>query len=125
MGPFVADVPSPIRRFWPFFIQRTPKPRLPTVSDIIKAGDKGILTSAMFEWIPYNRHHVSWRPVYEACFEEWLWRKQAPFEHLENYDRRTRKYLDHIQETVAEKIWRKKTNIKWSLLSQVRVMPAV
>jgi len=77
MGLFVAKVPSWGWWFLPFFLPfypgRTAKPRVPTVSALIKAGDAGVFTSSMFDYMRHNPQTVSWRSLYEAYFYERAW----------------------------------------------------
>ncbi|EPS26533.1 hypothetical protein PDE_01470 [Penicillium oxalicum 114-2] len=37
---------------------------------MIKAGDEGVFTSSVFNWISRRQAQVSWRPLYEAVFRE-------------------------------------------------------
>ncbi|KAK0761677.1 hypothetical protein N5P37_005659 [Trichoderma harzianum] len=111
MGVFVAQTPGRCREFlWPCCFGRVPKPRLPTVTALLKAGDEGRFTSAMFEWIPNNRRHVTWRPLYEAFFEEILWAHWCPSNgsfakpNLNEFDKSSRKYIENILEDAAQNL---------------------
>ncbi|PKK44899.1 hypothetical protein CI102_11874 [Trichoderma harzianum] len=126
MGCFVADIPGERRRLWPFFIGKTPKPRLPTVSSIMRAGDYGVFTSAMFEWVPYNRRHVTWRPLYEAFFEECIWAQEWPVKsctpqwNLEGLDLRSIRYVTQILDAAKEKVWSKMYRPKFQCIAHIQ-----
>ncbi|KAJ5319955.1 hypothetical protein N7508_000238 [Penicillium antarcticum] len=70
MGYFYPEVPSRKRQIFPFFIKDSKIPTIPTVAWIMKAGDEGVFTSSMFNWITRRQAQVSWRPLYESLFRE-------------------------------------------------------
>ena len=77
MGYFEVEMPSFLTRYlFPFWIAQRKAPKVPTISGLIKAGDEGIYTSAMFDWTPPNYDRVSWKPLYQAFFQElWWWKR--------------------------------------------------
>jgi hypothetical protein len=72
MGYFVAKSPSHLS-VWPIVQRKAEPPRLPTVFALIEAGDLGLFSSSMFSSMPADYSRVSWRPVYEAFFREYVW----------------------------------------------------
>lgn len=78
MGPFVARFSRWWQRVFLFIFPipcKVPVPHLPTITALIKAGDDGLYTSALFDGIEANYQQVSWKPLYEAFFHELLWRQ--------------------------------------------------
>jgi len=74
---YFAAVPSMrVRLGWilaPIHGWRVSVPEVPAFGDIISAGDKGAFTSAMIAGIERGHFYVSWRPIYEAFFQEQVW----------------------------------------------------
>jgi hypothetical protein len=74
MGYFVAKLCCKwFYRLRPVRIPKVPPPRLPTITALIEAGDEGWFTSAIFNSISPNHAEVSWKPLYEAFFCEYIW----------------------------------------------------
>lgn len=77
MGYFVAWSPL-IWDIWPFCTPLAVRPRVPTIFAMIEAGDLGLFSSSMFSSMPAHYSRVSWRPVYEAFFREYVWSCEIP-----------------------------------------------
>jgi len=81
---------------------------VPTVSGLIKAGDEGLFTYAMFDWIPSNYEEVYWKPMYEAFMAELLWHgvsKGPDSLHLPgNFPKRHRQNLQRYFDWTAESL---------------------
>jgi hypothetical protein len=114
MGYFVANIPSKWRQYlFPFFICRTPTPRILSIKGMIKAGDEGVFTSSMFNWILGNYEAVSWKPLYEAFFQEVEWNSRrnellsAPKidrnKDLERYMTQVKTYGVNVDKVEADK----------------------
>ncbi|KAK7221320.1 hypothetical protein V2G26_009323 [Clonostachys chloroleuca] len=116
MGSFVVDIPQQRRRLWPFFIRRVPKPLLPTLSAIMTAGDNGMFTSSMFEWIPFvpaEQRHITWIAFYESMFREYTWYQEWPRQggmqlDIATFNRDDAKYLGKIMDRSALDVWKAK-----------------
>jgi len=75
MGYFLPNFPPFWKHyfwwFWP--LSAIPPPKIPSLADIIKAGDDGIFTSGMIDNLKSEPLNVSWKPIYEAVFREYAW----------------------------------------------------
>lgn len=79
-GYFVAGHTVRGWRWWiqlllPFATPYVPVPKIPRLSQIIRAGDNGAFASSMISCIIHDHYYVSWRPIYEAFFQEFIWAK--------------------------------------------------
>jgi hypothetical protein len=78
MGYFVANLPSAWWKLMPFFMtDRVSPPLVPTVSAFIEAGDDGWFTTGMLDSVSTPRAAVSWVPLYEAFFREYVWAMES------------------------------------------------
>jgi hypothetical protein len=107
MGYFVTKV-SLIWSLFPILMPKPHPPSLLSVSGLIEAGDAGVFSSSIFDWMTARYSRVSWTPFYEAFLREYVWACERPgttdFEIIESLnigkDHGHMKYLKKARDAV-------------------------
>ena len=75
LGPFFGRLLGWLIRwlFGVFYIPTVEVPGVPSVGTLIRAGDDGVISSAMLGGTTSKDPNVSWVPVYESFFREYEW----------------------------------------------------
>lgn len=80
MGYFQAYVPfDPLTYIFPFLITKVSVPPIPTLGEIIRAGDQGVFTASIMDNVGVEvdggpEHlSVTWRTFYERLYQECAW----------------------------------------------------
>jgi hypothetical protein len=86
MGYFVAHPPGRLRYFFGHFVSPPPRtlrylfrkattrvPEVPTIENLIQAGDRLLFTSSMFDHIPSSPNEVCWVSLYTQFFQGMAW----------------------------------------------------
>lgn len=118
VGYFIAK-PHWSHWLFPLYIPTVRTPRIPTLRSIIRAGDEGIFTSGMIhriaprqDSITENHFTVSWKPIYQAFFQEYVWAMDQyqpnSFAPLKKVLNREGKELGKYNEKAEHDVWKAK-----------------